>query len=206
MRPLSTVIFETERLYARDFVKEDAQDVFEYAGNLESSGFQSFSPESYEDVVKFVESRLAEQLKEPRGFFDLVLCLKDTDEMVGAIGIYLDADRRQAELGYNLKKRFWHNGYATEAAKGFLRFGFLGLDLHRITARCDDMNAASYRVMERIGMRREAHFIKAEYTTVFGRKGWRSTYHYAILQKEYLNSLEDGDYSPDGRKTDAESD
>jgi RimJ/RimL family protein N-acetyltransferase len=203
MEPLSSVVFQTERLYAREFVREDADDVFEYAGNLESSGFQAFSPESYEDVVKFVESRLAEQLKPRRSFFDAVICLKDTDEMVGAMGIYLDKDGRQAELGYNLKKRFWHNGYATEAAKGFLRFGFLGLDLHRITARCDDRNTASYKVMERIGMRREGHFIKADYTTVFGKKGWRSTYHYAILQKEFLMTLGDGDYSPTGSDTEA---
>lgn len=198
MDPISNVIFQTERLYARDFVREDADGVFEYAGDIESSGFQSFSPESYEDVVKFVESRLAEQIKPERSFYDLVLCLKDTDEMVGAMGIYLDEDRRQAELGYNLKKRFWRQGYATEAAKGFLRFAFLGLDLHRVTSRCDDQNEASYRVMERIGMRREAHFIKGVYTTVFGKKGWRSTYHYAILQKEFLNSLPDGDHSPEG--------
>lgn len=196
MDPVSPVVFETERLYAREFVKDDADGVFEYAGNIESSGFQPFSPESYEDVVKFVESRLAEQLKEKRGYFDLVLCLKDTDEMVGAMGLYLSEDRRQGELGYNLKKRFWGRGYATEAARGFLRFGFLGLELHRITAKCDDRNAASYRVMERLGMRREAHFIKDTYTRVFGRMGWRNTYHYAILQKEFLASLPDGEYDP----------
>lgn len=198
MEPRSPVLFQTERLYAREFVMEDAPDVFEYAGDLESSGFQPFSPESYEDVVKFVESRLAAQLASPRRIYDIVLCLKDTDEMIGAMGIYLDEDRRQAELGYNLKKRFWNRGYATEAAKGFLGFGFLGLDLHRITARCDDKNTASFRVMEKIGMRREGHFIKADYTTVFGKKGWRSTYHYAILQKEYLTTLADGDHSPAG--------
>ncbi|MCR5809423.1 MAG: GNAT family N-acetyltransferase [Clostridiales bacterium] len=196
MDPISPVILETERLYAREFVKNDAADVFEYAGNIESSGFLPFSPESCEDVVKFVERRLAAQIEEPRKSYDLALCLKDTDEMIGAMGLYLTEDRRQAELGYLLKKRFWGNGYATEAGKAFLRFGFLGLELHRITARCDDKNAASYRVMEKLGMRREAHFIKDEYRKVFNRMGWRSSYHYAILQKEYLLSLPDGEYDP----------
>ena len=79
-----------------------------------------------------------------------------------------------------------------------VRFGFLGLELHRIFARCDDKNAASYRVMERIGMRREGHFIKDMYSRVFGRESWRSHYLYAILQKEYLAALPDGDYSPEG--------
>lgn len=198
MNSVSPIIFETERLYAREFVRDDADDVFEYAGNIENTGFLEFSPESYEDVVKFIERRLAAQIEQPRKSFDLALCLKDTDEMIGAMGLYLTEDMKQAELGYLLKMRYWGKGCATEAAKGFLRFGFLGLDLHRITARCDDENKASYGVMERIGMRREAHFIKAVYTRVFGKMGWRSFYHYAILQKEYLKSLPDGIYSPDG--------
>lgn len=196
MDPISPVVFETARLYAREFVREDADDVFEYAGNVESSGFLPFSPESYEDVIKFIESRLAMQIETPRKAFDLAICKKDTDEMVGAMGLYISEDRRQADLGYTLKLGFRHMGYATEAAKGFLRLGFLGLDLHRITARCDDKNTDSYRVMERIGMRREGHFIKSSYTRVFGKEGWRSVYHYAILQKEYLLSLPDGDHSP----------
>lgn len=199
MRPVSPVVFETERLYAREFVKDDAEGVFEYAGNLESSGFQEFSPESFENVKLFVESRLAAQIASPRQFWDLVLCLKDTDEMVGVMGVYPYDEFRQGELGYNLKKRFWGMGYATEAAEGFLRFCFMGLGLHRITAKCDERNEASYRVMERIGMRREGHFIKAEYRRTFGKYGWRSMYHYAILKKEYLSSLPDGDYSPDGK-------
>ena len=199
MDPVSPVVFETERLYAREFVSADAKDVFEYAGSLESSGFQSFSPESFEDVVKFVESRLASQLESPRMKYDLVLCLKDTDEMIGAMGLYLADERRQGELGYNLKKRFWGMGYATEAAMGFIKLAFLGLGLHRVSARCDEENIASYRVMEKAGMRREGHFIKSEYRRVFGKTGWRSSYSYAILKKEYLLGLPDGDYSPDGR-------
>ena len=196
MHPVSPVIFETERLYAREFVRADADDVFEYAGDVDNTGFLPFSPESFEDVVCFIESRLAKQIESPRRVYDLVLCLKETDEMIGAMGLYLTEDMKQADLGYALKKKHWRRGYASEAASGFLRFGFLGLDLHRITARCDDMNTASYRLMESIGMRREAHFIKSEYTRTFGRMGWRSFYHYAILQKEYLSGLADGDHSP----------
>ncbi|MBO4562111.1 MAG: GNAT family N-acetyltransferase [Clostridia bacterium] len=196
MDPVSSVVFETERLYLREFVREDAPAVFEYAGNIENTGFLPFSPEPYEDVLAFIERKLADQIESPRRKYDLAICLKETDEMIGSMSLILSEDKRQAELGYLLNMRHWHKGYATEAAKGFLRFGFLGLDLHRIHARCDDRNAASYGVMERIGMRREAHFIKNEYTTVFAKKGWRSTYYYAILQKEYLMGLSDGDHSP----------
>ncbi|MBO4849249.1 MAG: GNAT family N-acetyltransferase [Clostridia bacterium] len=196
MQPVSPVVFETERLYMREFVKDDAPAVFEYAGNVENTCFLPFSPEPPEEVERFIESRLASQIVSPRRIWDLAVCLKETDELIGSMGLTLKDDMRQAELGYIFNMRFWHMGYATEAARGFLRFGFLGLDLHRVYARCDDKNAASLAVMERIGMRREAHFIKDEYTTVFAKKGWRSHYHCAILQKEYLMGLPDGLHSP----------
>ena len=199
MDPVSPVILETERLYAREFTPGDAEAVFEYAGNIENTGFLPFSPEPMEEVVKFLERRLAEQIQSPRSQYELALCLKETDELIGSMGLKLSEDGRQGELGYLLNMRFWHEGYAAEAALGFLRFGFLGLDLHRIHAFCDDQNSASYGVMERIGMRREAHFIKDRFTRVFAKEGWRSTYHYAILQKEYLMRLPDGDHSPDGK-------
>lgn len=198
MEPISNVIFETDRLYARDFASEDADAVFAYAGNVENTGFLPFSPETVEQAAAFVEHAMADRLQEPRRDYDLALCLKENDVLIGAVGLYLSEDRRQAELGYVLDMRYWHNGYAREAARGFMRFGFLGLDLHRIWAKCDDRNFASLHVMESIGMRREGHFIKSEYTTVFGKKGWRSTYLCAMLQKEYLMALPDGTYSPTG--------
>ncbi len=198
MDPAANVVFETERLYAREFAPGDADAVFVYAGNVNNTGFLPFSPEPYDEVVKFIESRLASQIERPRKLYDLAVCLKDTDELIGSCGLILSDDLKQGELGYCFNMKYWHMGYATELAKGFLRFGFLGLELHRIFARCDDKNAASYRVMERIGMRREGHFIKDMYSRVFGRESWRSHYLYAILQKEYLAALPDGDYSPEG--------
>ena len=199
MNSVSPVILETERLYAREFVTGDTDAVFEYAGNLENTGFLAFSPEPYDEVQAFIERKLANQIETPRRKYDLALCLRDTDELIGSMSLILSEDMKQAELGYLLNMKYWHMGYATEAAKAFLKFGFLGLDLHRIFARCDDENSASYGVMERIGMRREAHFIKDEYTTVFAKKGWRGHLIYAILQKEYLMRLPDGDHSPDGK-------
>ena len=155
-----------------------------------------WGPESYEGVCGFIESRLAEQIKDPRRVYDLAVCLKEDGKLIGSVGLYLNEERNSAELGWIFNKAYWHNGYASEAARGFLRYGFLGLELHRIYAKCDDRNTASFRVMERIGMRREAHFIKDTYTKVRGRSGWRSTLVYAMLQKEYLMSLADGEHDP----------
>ncbi len=192
----STLVFETERLFVREFTSEDAPAVFAYAGDMENCAFMSWAPESYEDVCSFINHRLATQIESPRRVYDLAVCLKTSGELIGSVGLYIDNEGSQAELGWIFNKRFWHCGYATEAARGFMRLGFLALDLHRIYAKCDDKNTASYRVMERLGMRREAHFIKDIRTKVMGREEWRSTYLYAMLQKEYLMTLFDGDHEP----------
>lgn len=199
MNSPSPVLFVTERLYAREFTPRDTDSVFAYAGSIENCFFLPFAPESREDCARFIERRLASQIESPRRDFDVALCLKETDEMIGAVSLVLNEERTQGELGYLLNMAYWHKGYAVEAAKGMLAFGFLGLDLHRVFARCDDKNTASYTVMERLGMRREAHFIKDDYTRVNGRFSWRSHFVYAMLQKEYLLSLPDGDVSPTGK-------
>lgn len=198
MDPSSPILFTTERLYTREFTLSDLDAVHRYASDLENSGFLPFCPESREEVANYLDRRLADQIAPERRVWDMALCIKETDELIGSVSLALREGRDQGEIGWILDKRYWHNGYALEAARGMLRFGFLGPELHRIYARCDDKNAASYRLMEKLGMRREAHFIKDEYTRVDGREQWRSHYVYAILRKEYLSSLPDGAFSPYG--------
>lgn len=197
---VSPVIFETERIAAREFAKSDIDSVYEYSSDIENCAFMDWAPESREGVESFIESRLASQITEPRRTYDLILTLKSTNEIIGSMGLYLDNEGTQAEIGWILNKRFWHMGLAHEAALGFLRFGFLGLELHRIYARCDTENHASYALMERLGMRREAFFVKDRFAKVRQKQSWRSTYVYAMLKKEYLKKLPDGLYSPDGSK------
>ena len=183
------VLFETERLFVREFKSNDVEAVFEYSGDVENTAFMDWGPSSRESVAEFISSRLAAQIAEPREFFDFAVCLKKTGELIGSVGLYLDSKRRQADLGYIFNKRFWGMGYASEAAKGMLRFGFMNLDLHRITAKCDSENLASETVMKRIGMRKEGEMKKSVYTKVRGKEQWRSEKHYAMLQKEFLNAL-----------------
>lgn len=88
---------------------------------------------------------------------------------------------RQGEIGFVFHPEFGGKGYATEAAAAMLDLGFEGLGLHRIYGSCDARNRASAALMERLGMRREAHFIHNE---IF--KGeWGEEFHYAILRDEW---------------------
>ena len=90
-------------------------------------------------------------------------------------------EHQQAELGYVFHPDFHGQGFAAEAARAMLGLGFQEFGFHRIYARCDARNTASYKVMERLGMRREAHFIHNE----LFKGEWSDELQYAILQTEW---------------------
>ncbi len=106
----------------------------------------------------------------------------ETSTVVGDVNlVWTSRDNRQGEIGWVFHPDHRGRGYATEAGEVVLRLGFEGLGLHRIIARCDARNLASARVMDRLGMRREAHFLENEYI-----KGeWTDEFVYAILASEW---------------------
>ncbi len=85
---------------------------------------------------------------------EYVFVVLEGGSFVGVCGLVGVAEG-SAELGYWIGRPFWGRGYATEAARAVLRFGFEELGLARVTARCLERNAASYRVLEKVGMRFE---------------------------------------------------
>jgi RimJ/RimL family protein N-acetyltransferase len=87
---------------------------------------------------------------------------------------------RNAEIWYKLHKNFWGQGYATEAARELLKFGFNELDLHRIEAGCAVDNIASVRVLEKCGMTREGRTRKLLPLA----HGWSDNFQYAILEED----------------------
>src|SRR6478752_3916363 len=89
---------------------------------------------------------------------------------------------RQAELGWVIAPEHAGRGYGTEAARELLRISFEDLGLHRVTALCFADNEASWRIMERIGMRREAHNVRE---SLHRTRGWLDGYGYALLADEW---------------------
>lgn len=183
------IIFETQRLYIREFNIDDTMHVFEYAGDAQNTRFMEWGPESFDETVNYIGSRLAHQIESPRRAYDFAVCLKGSGALIGSIGLYMDEKSNQAMLGYIFNRHFWGHGYASEAAAGMLKFGFMSLDLHRIWASCDSENNASENVLKRIGMRMEGEGKSCAYMRILGRDQWRSVKYYALLQREYLKVL-----------------
>lgn len=91
--------------------------------------------------------------------------------------------RKEGLLGYLIDPRHSGNGYATAIASDLLNLAFTELDLHRVTAGCFADNTASWRVMEKLGMRREQHGVQDSWHSELG---WIDGYTYAILASEYV--------------------
>jgi RimJ/RimL family protein N-acetyltransferase len=91
--------------------------------------------------------------------------------------------RAEAEIGYILDPAYAGRGFATEIARALLGICFEELGLHRVTAGCYADNTASWRVLEKVGMRREQHSVKDSW---HAELGWLDGYTYAILREEWL--------------------
>lgn len=171
----------TPRLILREFKEEDWHFTNLYEANEEVMRYQTSGTRTSQESLEYIQQCLSEAKEDPRTLYDLAIVLEVTDMLIGRVGMKVDYDSEEAVLWYILNRTYWNKGYTTEAATAMLRFGFEHLHLHRIYADCDPRNTGSYRVMEKIGMRREAHFKE----NIFIKGEWCDSYVYAILDHEW---------------------
>ena len=108
--------------------------------------------------------------------------IRKDNQMIGEVGLFIQPkEQSSGDIGWMIHPDWQRRGYATEAAKAMLAYGFTTRGLHRISSGCDASNFGSLRVMKRLGMRSEAHFLKSRF--IAGR--WQDAYAYAILKEEW---------------------
>jgi len=176
---------ETERLTLRGYVADDLDDIFAYHSLPEVARFLYWEPRSRDEVREVIaaKARQTSLSREGEGL-TLAVVLRAEGTVIGDVHLqWLSEQHRQGEVGFVFNPKFQGHGYAAEAAREMLRLGFAQLGLHRIVGRCDALNVASARLMERLGMRREAHFIENEiFKGAFGDE-----YVYAMLAREFAD-------------------
>lgn len=176
---------ETERLNIRRFAPEDGEDLYEYLSIPEVVAFEPYDVFSKEACIREVLRRYEEG---KYGSFWAV-CLKQNQKMIGHIYFNQDGPEQFMtwEIGYVFNPAYSGQGYATESARRIMQYGFAELQAHRITAGVDVANTASWRLLERLGMRREAHMLQAVTfkVTEDGNPIWKDSYHYAMLSSEW---------------------
>lgn len=174
---------ETERLRLRPFRDADLDAFLAYRNDPLVALHQSWDvPYSREQGSAFLALMQTARPGEPGTWYQIAIELKATGALIGdCVFCPLAEDPRQAEIGYSLMRRYQGQGYATEAVHRLLDYLFGELQLHRVRAICDVENVASTRLLERVGMRREAHFVESYW--IKGR--WTSEYWYGLLHHEW---------------------
>lgn len=151
---------ETQRLFLRDYLEPDWETVHEYGAVPEFSKYEMWGPNSIEDTKNFITDSISKSKKDPRYQFELAVCIKDTNLQIGGCGIRRETESSHvANLGWAINPKFQNKGYATEAACALIGFGFKELKLSVIYATCDTRNVASYKVMEKLQMKKVGHMI-----------------------------------------------
>ena len=173
---------QTERLLLRESRAEDEDGIYPYGSDPEVVRFADWGPCDISTIRANLQRRLKEQETWPRSSVQAAVELVSERALIGIMRLTIvDEANRTADFGFTFNRFYWNKGYATEGAQALLRVAFSHLNLHRVWATCDVRNRASWRVMEKLGMRREGEFKK----DLFQKGEWRDSYLYAILAEEW---------------------
>ena len=142
---------ETKRLRMRPYAESDIAELLPLIGTHEvaATTLRIAHPYTEQDARNFLE------LTQHPDKLWLAITLRTDGRQIGGIGLRIEQDQEHAELGYWLGVNYWGQGYATEAAKELVRYGFEELGMHRIFASHFKHNPASGHVLKKIGMRHE---------------------------------------------------
>jgi RimJ/RimL family protein N-acetyltransferase len=178
----------TARLTLRPFTDGDADDLYAYQSIPEVARYLYWDARDRAASAVSLADKAARTRLAAEGD-SLVLAAVRDGRVIGEVNlVWVSRVHRQGEIGFVFHPDAQGHGYATEAATAVLRLGFDTVGLHRIFGRCDARNDASARLMERLGMRREAHL---RHNEVF--KGeWGDEFVYAILDHEWRDGTAAG--------------
>ena len=178
---------ETERLVVRRYEERDVSDILEYSRHEKSDEHRRRNvdwEQTEESVRQWWAPMATMRPEEAIHWLSLVIELKADRCVIGNIGFNAKriGESVQGQIGWTLGRTYEGNGYATEAAIALLDYLFRTVGFHRVYSMTSPDNRKSWRLMERLGMRREAHFVK----NCFHDSGWTDEYLYAILAEEWV--------------------
>jgi len=171
----------TERLLLRPHRTDDLDDLVAFHSDREVVRYVPWPVRDREATEETLQVKLTQtELLAHGQWLVLAVELRSTGTVIGEV-LLKWASEGQGEIGFALGREHQGLGYAAEAATAMLRLGFDDLGFHRITAVCIEDNAASARLLTRLGMRQEAHLVD----NVFFKGAWATQLVFAMLEDEW---------------------
>jgi RimJ/RimL family protein N-acetyltransferase len=172
----------TERLILRALRSDDAEPMFAYRSLPDVHRYQCWEPGSVEEVRSFIAGLESLPFATPGTWYQLGVRLRETEELVGDVGIRFPADEdRQVEIGFTIAPDRQGRGLGTEVVTALLDHAFGPLGMHRVFASVDPRNEPSLALLAKIGMRREAHFRES----LWFKGAWADDVVFALLESEW---------------------
>jgi RimJ/RimL family protein N-acetyltransferase len=173
----------TDRLLLRLYEERDLPDLFDMQSRPDVARYLYWEPMTRADSARSLARKVLNTRIEQEGdMLSLAVARRSGGPVIGDILlIYSSAEHRQAEIGYFFHPDVHGQGLATEAVAVLVDLAFGPLGVHRVRGHLDARNVASARLLQRLGMRREAHLVQNEWV-----KGeWTDDVIYAILADEW---------------------
>ena len=175
---------ESERVWIRRFKDSDLAPFIAYRNDPEVARYQSWDSCDEQEARAIIRELESAQPSVTGEWFQFAIESKQTGDLIGDCGLRVDKDEPyRAEIGFTLAREYQGKGFASEAVPLLLDYAFGTLGLHRVVAIADCRNTPSVALLERVGMRREGHFIE----NVWFKGGWADEYLYAVLKDEWLH-------------------
>ena len=183
MKPLGTKTLQTERLLLRPFAQDDASAMFaNWASDPDVTKYLTWPTHTDVGATRLVLGDWASRYDDPT-WYQWAIVPKELGEPIGSIAVVKRNDDVQSvHIGYCIGKRWWRQGFTSEALAEVIRFFFEDVGVNRVDSRHDPRNPNSGRVMARCGMRLEGTMRQADRNN----QGLCDYCEYAILAEDYF--------------------
>lgn len=171
------------RVVLRDFTPDDADDALAIVGDDRVTRWLSFDSRDHAATTRMLASAITAAQADPRAEHYLAVTRTDDDHVIGFARLALGGVHA-AKLGFAINADHWGCGYATDATRTIIGYGFAVLDLHRITAAIGPDNEASQAVVKNLGFKYEGQLRDH----VFTNSAWRDSLLFSILNQEFAST------------------
>jgi RimJ/RimL family protein N-acetyltransferase len=175
----ATFFMETKRLWLRPFTQEDLHSFVAMRSDPTVARYQSWSDFSQADGYVFILDMQESKPDTPGEWYQFAVALRHTNTFIGDCALFTSEDGRSGEIGYTFAPAYQGQGYATEAVTAVLNYALNDHNMAQITAIADNRNAASIKLLQRLG------FQYASHETVWFKGEDVQENHYTLTQEQW---------------------